>query len=132
MADPMQLEQVSALLVSNAIEFPRLDMPLRIHPGVWRLDGLFEFSVSDNGIGIQAEYRDRIFVIYQRLHTKDAYPGTGTGSLPSYGSSTVTAAESGSSRPRARARPSSSPSQLRHEVIDPSRGFFEKRRPMAR
>ncbi|HIH03301.1 MAG TPA: PAS domain-containing protein [Methanoregulaceae archaeon] len=79
MADPMLLEQVFTTLVSNTIKFRRLEMPLRIHIGVRRLDGLFEFSVSDNRIGIEAEFRDRIFVIFNRLLTKDAYPGTGIG-----------------------------------------------------
>ena len=79
MADPLQLEQVFANLVSNAIKFRRPDVPLRIHVGARRLDGFWEFSVTDNGIGIEPEYFDQIFVIFQRLHTKDAYPGTGIG-----------------------------------------------------
>ncbi len=79
MADPIQLEQVFANLVSNAIKFRRPDVPLRIHVGARRLDGFWEFSVADNGIGIEPEYFDRIFVIFQRLHTKDEYPGTGIG-----------------------------------------------------
>ena len=77
MADPLQLEQVFANLVSNAIKFRRPDEPLRIHVGARRLDGFWEFSVADNGIGIEPEYFDRIFVIFQRLHTKDAVPGHG-------------------------------------------------------
>jgi len=79
LADPLQLEQVFANLISNAIKFRRLDVPLRIHVGVRRADGFWEFSVSDNGIGIAPEYFDRIFVIFQRLHTKETYPGTGIG-----------------------------------------------------
>ncbi len=79
MADPVQLLQVFANLVSNAAKFRKPDVPLRIHVGVRRLDGFWEFSVADNGIGIEEEYYDRIFVIFQRLHTRDAYPGTGIG-----------------------------------------------------
>ncbi len=79
MADPLQLEQVVANLVSNAIKFRRPDEPLRIHVGACRLDGFWEFSVADNGIGIEPEYLEKIFVIFQRLHTKDEYPGTGIG-----------------------------------------------------
>ncbi|MEN6341847.1 MAG: PAS domain S-box protein [Methanospirillum sp.] len=78
-ADPLQLEQVFTNLVSNAIKFRRPDEPLRIHVGARRIDGFWEFSVADNGIGIEPEYYDRIFVIFQRLHTKEAYPGTGIG-----------------------------------------------------
>jgi PAS domain S-box-containing protein len=78
-ADPLQLEQVFAHLVSNAIKFRRPEVPLRIHVGVRWEDGICEFSVRDNGIGIETEYFGRIFVIFQRLHTKDAYPGTGIG-----------------------------------------------------
>ncbi|MEN6519392.1 MAG: ATP-binding protein [Methanospirillum sp.] len=79
MADPLQLEQVLTNLVSNAIKFRRPDEPLQIHVGARRMDGFREFSVSDNGIGIAPEYFDRIFVIFQRVHTKETYPGTGIG-----------------------------------------------------
>ena len=79
MADPIQLEQVLANLVSNAIKFRRPDDPLRVHVGARRTGGFWEFSVTDNGIGIEAEYFDRIFVIFQRLHAKETYPGTGIG-----------------------------------------------------
>jgi PAS domain S-box-containing protein len=78
-ADPLQLELVFENLVSNAIKFRRPDEPLRIHIGARSLDGVWEFSVTDNGIGIEPEYFDRIFVIFQRLHTRDVYPGTGIG-----------------------------------------------------
>ncbi len=65
-------------LIGNAIKF-RGDAPPEVTVGL-RDDGAFwEFSVADNGIGIEAEYADRIFVIFQRLHPKDAYPGTGIG-----------------------------------------------------
>ncbi|HIH04166.1 MAG TPA: PAS domain S-box protein [Methanoregulaceae archaeon] len=79
MADPLQLEQVFANLVSNAIKFRKPGEPLRVHVGARGMDGAWEFSVSDNGIGMETEYLERIFVIFQRLHTKDAYPGTGIG-----------------------------------------------------
>ncbi len=79
LADPLQIEQVLMNLVSNAIKFRKTDVPLRIHVGARRLDGFWEFSVKDNGIGIEAEYLEKIFVIFQRLHTKEAYPGTGIG-----------------------------------------------------
>lgn len=78
-ADPLQLEQVFSNLVSNAIKFRRPGAPLRIHVSTRRLDDVWEFSVADNGIGIDPRYHDQIFVIFQRLHTRDAYPGTGIG-----------------------------------------------------
>jgi signal transduction histidine kinase len=65
-------------LVGNAIKF-RGDEPPEIGIGLADAGTEWEFSVADNGIGIEPEYADRIFVIFQRLHPKDAYPGTGIG-----------------------------------------------------
>jgi light-regulated signal transduction histidine kinase (bacteriophytochrome) len=79
MADPLQLEQVLTNLVSNAIRFRWPDEPLQIHLGARRMNGFRKFSVSDNGIGILPEYFERIFVVFHRLHTKEASPGTGIG-----------------------------------------------------
>jgi signal transduction histidine kinase len=65
-------------LISNAVKF-RGDVPARVHVGVRDAGDQWEFFVADNGIGTDPEYADRIFVIFQRLHSKDAYPGTGIG-----------------------------------------------------
>ena len=65
-------------LIGNAIKF-RAEQPPEIAVSVADAGDEWEFSVADNGIGIEPEYADRIFVIFQRLHPKDAYPGTGIG-----------------------------------------------------
>jgi signal transduction histidine kinase len=65
-------------LISNAIKF-RGDKPPRIEISVRRQDDFWVFSVADNGIGIDPEYADRIFVIFQRLHDRASYSGTGIG-----------------------------------------------------
>ena len=65
-------------LIGNALKFRGTDPP-EIAVGCVDAGEEWEFSVADNGIGIEAEYADRIFVIFQRLHPKDAYPGTGIG-----------------------------------------------------
>jgi signal transduction histidine kinase len=65
-------------LIENAIKF-RGEEPLVVRVNVMREGEQWSFSCSDNGIGIGPEYADRIFVIFQRLHTKEAYPGTGIG-----------------------------------------------------
>jgi signal transduction histidine kinase len=65
-------------LIGNAIKF-RGDRPAEIAVGLADAGAEWEFSVADSGIGIEPEYADRIFVIFQRLHPKDAYPGTGIG-----------------------------------------------------
>ncbi|MEU8245370.1 ATP-binding protein [Nonomuraea sp. NPDC048916] len=74
----LQLTQLFQNLVENAVKF-RSDLPPRVHLGVRRAGEMWEFSCSDNGIGVEAKYADRIFLIFQRLHPRDVYPGTGIG-----------------------------------------------------
>ncbi len=78
-ADPVQLEQVFVNLVGNAVKYRRPDRPLEVRVSAERRDGVVEFAVADNGIGIEAEYYDRIFEMFRRLHTHDQYEGTGIG-----------------------------------------------------
>ncbi len=76
--DRSQLIQLLQNLISNGIKFRREDTP-HIHIGVKRLSDKWLFSIRDNGIGIEVQYRDRIFIIFQRLHHQAEYPGTGIG-----------------------------------------------------
>ena len=65
-------------LLGNALKF-RGEQPPRIVVTASRDGAFWPFSVADNGIGIEPEYAERIFVIFQRLHDRAAYPGTGIG-----------------------------------------------------
>jgi PAS domain S-box-containing protein len=78
-ADATQLTQVFQNLISNAIKFRRQEEPPRVHVTAKRTGDEWLFSVHDNGIGIAPEHTERIFLIFQRLHTRDEYPGTGIG-----------------------------------------------------
>jgi signal transduction histidine kinase len=73
------LTQVLQNLVGNGLKFQAAGRRSRIHIGAVRKGAEWEFSCADNGIGIEPEYADRVFVIFQRLHPKDVYGGTGIG-----------------------------------------------------
>jgi signal transduction histidine kinase len=78
-ADATQLTHVFQNLIENAIKFraerrPEIQIGSRPHEKGWRL-----FWVRDNGIGIDPQYAERVFMIFQRLHTRNKYPGTGIG-----------------------------------------------------
>lgn len=77
-ADPGQLVQLFQNLISNAVKF-RGDRKPEIHVGARKQDREWIFAVSDNGIGIGSDYFERIFRIFQRLHARNDYPGTGIG-----------------------------------------------------
>jgi signal transduction histidine kinase len=78
LADPVQLGQLFQNLLGNAVKFRGKDTP-RIHISAEPQGAHWRISIRDNGIGIAPEHNDRIFVIFQRLHTKAQYPGTGIG-----------------------------------------------------
>lgn len=78
-ADPTQMGMLWQNLIGNAVKFRRPQEAPRIHVSAVRDGELWRFAVTDNGIGIPAEYAEQVFVIFQRLHTKDAYKGSGIG-----------------------------------------------------
>jgi len=79
MADPEQLFLVFQNLLTNALKFASAGVAPKISVGA-ALDGnQCRFSVTDNGIGIEARHRDQIFGMFKRLHTRNEYPGTGIG-----------------------------------------------------
>ncbi len=77
-ADASQLVQLFQNLLANAIKFRAENFP-HVHVSARDEGCEWVFSVRDNGIGIDRQYADRIFVIFQRLHTRQEYPGTGIG-----------------------------------------------------
>ena len=79
MADEAQLAQVFQNLIANGIKFQREDVTPRVHISAEREGDEWVFSVADNGIGIDPEQADRLFQIFQRLHTREEYEGLGIG-----------------------------------------------------
>lgn len=77
-ADNTQLMQLFQNLILNALKF-RSSAPPEIEIRVERQEDEWLFAIQDNGIGIDPQFSERIFVIFQRLHTRDEYPGTGMG-----------------------------------------------------
>jgi hypothetical protein len=78
-ADPGRLDQVFTHLIDNALKFRQEDLPPQIHIAAQKEAGAWRFSIRDNGIGIGIAYRERIFRAFERLHTQEAYAGTGIG-----------------------------------------------------
>ncbi len=77
-ADESQMVRLFQNLIENALKFRR-DAPPHVHISVNKEGAYYVFAVSDNGIGIDSQYADRIFQIFQRLNTSQQYPGTGIG-----------------------------------------------------
>ncbi|MBL0219596.1 MAG: hypothetical protein IPQ07_37745 [Myxococcales bacterium] len=79
MVEPLQLTQVFQNLIANGNKFQRPGIKPHLHIGAVRQGVNWVFSVRDNGIGIEPEFFERIFVIFQRLHTRAEFSGTGIG-----------------------------------------------------
>lgn len=78
-ASSIEIKQLFQNLISNAVKFRKKDIPPVIDITCTELENQWEFAFADNGIGIKEEYLDKIFLIFQRLHSDKDYPGTGIG-----------------------------------------------------
>jgi PAS domain S-box-containing protein len=79
LGDASQISRLFQNVIGNAIKYRAADRVPEIRVSWRRLGAEWEFAVADNGIGIETQYFDRIFGIFQRLHTRDKYEGTGIG-----------------------------------------------------
>lgn len=77
-ADEVQFVQLFQNLIGNAVKFTADKKPC-VEITAEKKEGFWQFAVRDNGIGIEQEYTERVFLIFQRLHTRQKYPGTGIG-----------------------------------------------------
>jgi signal transduction histidine kinase len=78
LGDKTQLLQLFQNLIGNALKF-KGSQPVRVHVSARQKDGAWQFSVEDNGIGMEPEATQGLFIIFKRLHTRNEYPGTGLG-----------------------------------------------------
>ncbi|MFA6470392.1 MAG: PAS domain S-box protein [Candidatus Latescibacterota bacterium] len=78
-ANETSLTQLFQNLIGNAVKFHKEGVSPRVHVSAQRKESEWLFSVKDNGIGINKKYFGKLFVIFQRLHGRDEYPGTGIG-----------------------------------------------------
>ena len=78
LVDPRQIRQVLQNLISNAIKYCQAEQPT-VHLWATEANGNWTISVQDNGIGIDPQFSDRIFIIFQRLHHREEFSGTGIG-----------------------------------------------------
>ena len=79
LGDAVQVRSLLQNLIGNAVKYRHAGRPLEVHVEAAMADGEWRFSVRDNGIGIDRQYWEKIFVIFQRLHPLDRYEGTGIG-----------------------------------------------------
>jgi hypothetical protein len=77
--DPVLLQVLMANLIGNGLKFHRKGVAPVVRVDARREGDMWEMTITDNGIGIEPEYGEKIFVIFQRLHGRDDYPGTGIG-----------------------------------------------------
>jgi light-regulated signal transduction histidine kinase (bacteriophytochrome) len=78
-AYPTELKSLFQNLISNSIKFRKPGVTPVLNIDAVQLNGVWQFSVKDNGIGIEEQYQERIFVIFQRLHNRSKYDGSGIG-----------------------------------------------------
>lgn len=78
-ADASQMRQLFQNLIGNALKFHQPEIPPEVQVSGCIKDGYCEIRVTDNGIGFEEKYLDRIFTVFQRLHTRTEYEGTGIG-----------------------------------------------------
>lgn len=76
---PTEVKQLFQNLIINAIKFRKKDVAPQIHVSVISAVDYWQFSVKDNGIGIEEEHQEKVFIIFQRLHSKSDYEGSGIG-----------------------------------------------------
>lgn len=79
LVDGTQVTQVFQNIIDNAVKFQREGVQPEIEISASPVGGMWQFSIKDNGIGIPSAYFDKIFVLFERLHGRDHYPGTGIG-----------------------------------------------------
>jgi light-regulated signal transduction histidine kinase (bacteriophytochrome) len=79
LADPAQLQELFERLLDNAVKFRLPGQAPRVRVSAQREGDQWVFSVADNGIGIDPKFHERIFILFQRLHTPSEYPGIGLG-----------------------------------------------------
>jgi len=77
--DESLFRQIFTNLIDNAVNYRRTEVPLEIHINCEHDSQGYCIKVADNGIGIHEDYWEKIFNIFQRLHSEDQYPGTGIG-----------------------------------------------------
>jgi light-regulated signal transduction histidine kinase (bacteriophytochrome) len=79
LADRASVESLLANLIGNAVKFARPATPPTVHVSAERDGGMVRLAVDDAGVGIEPRYRERVFSMFQRLHAREDYAGTGIG-----------------------------------------------------